>query len=100
MPALAGMAPISGDGLPPTSTTAEIDPAFSRSRADLASRSKGSTLSPSALNSAAAVAAEADPAGPKLTGRPDKLGHAADIGPGEEVNLLRRQPGDQLELFG
>ena len=28
-----------------------------------------------------------------------ELGHAADIGPGEEVNLLRREPGDQLELF-
>src|SRR5665809_110322 len=56
----------------PTITAAEIAPCFSCSMAAAASRLRGSTLRPSALNSAAAVTAEADPAGPKFTCRPDR----------------------------
>ena len=100
MPALIGMAPTSGDGLPPTITAAEIAPCFNCSMAALASSCTASTPIPSALNRVAAAAAEAEPAGPKLTLLAGEAGQGADIGAGQDVDLLRGQPGDQLELVG
>ncbi len=97
MPELSGMAPITGAGLPPTTTTAEIAPCFSRSMAAVLSRLEASTSTRRALNSAAAVTAEAEPGGPKFTCRPDRSGDPADIGPGKNVNLLRGEPGHEFE---
>src|SRR5262245_53097936 len=70
MPELAGMAAITGEGLPLTKTMAAIAPAFRRSIAPAKSRLEEATSICSALNSAAAVIAEAEPRGPKFTSRP------------------------------
>jgi len=94
------MASICGEGLPPTNNAAARVPLLSRASAVGQSRLSWLTSTPSAARSAAPLAAEAEPAGPRLTSLPARSATFSIVGAGKKIDLLRRQSHDEFELRG
>ena len=98
MPALAGMAATSGDGLPPTITTAEIAPCLSCSMADGGVEFHRLDLDAERLEQSGGGHGRGRPGGAEIHLLAGQPGDAGDIGAGQHVDLLRGEPCHELEL--